>query len=80
MPIILQTFSIVLYELQCFLFCIKEVFVDVNEPCFFTCISRTLISLDCTLIDYGAPSSENVGDYFIVSIHSGDFLISSTIS
>lgn len=69
MPIILQKIAIVLYELQCFLFCIKEVFVDVNEPCLFTCISRTLISLDCTLIYYGAPSSKDVGNDFVVSFH-----------
>ena len=75
MPIRLQKIAIVLYELKCFLLCVEVVLVDVNKPCLFTCVFWTLISLDRTLIDYGAPSSENVGNDFVVSIHSGDFFV-----
>ena len=75
MPIILQEIAVVLYELKCFLLCIKEVFVDVNEPCLFTCVFWTLVCLDCTLVDDCTPSSKNVGNDFIVSIHSGDFFV-----
>lgn len=75
MPIRLQKIAVVLYELKCFLLCVEVVLVDVNEPCLFTCVFWTLICLDCTLVDYGATSSENVGNDFIVSIHSGDFFV-----
>ena len=69
MPITLQKIAIVLYELKCFLLCIKEVFVDVNKPCLFTCVFWTLICFDCTLVDYGAPSPKDVGNDFVVSFH-----------
>ena len=75
MPITLQEIAVVLYELKCFLLCIKEVFVDVHEPCFFTCVFWTLSCLDCTLVDYSAPSAKDVGNDFIVSIHSGDIFV-----
>ena len=74
MPIRLQKIAIVLYEALRLFLCIEVVLVDVNKPCLLACVSWTLVCLDCTLVDDCAPSSKNVGNDFIISIHSGDFL------
>lgn len=69
MPIILQKIAIVLYELKSFLLCVEVVLVYVNKPCLFTCVSRTFVCLDCTLVDDSASSPKDVGNDFVVSFH-----------
>ena len=69
MPIRLQKIVIVLHEALRLFLCIEVVLVDVNKPCLLACVSWTLVSLDCTLVDDGAPSSKDVGNDFVVSFH-----------
>ena len=75
MPIRLQEIAVVLHEALRLILCIEVVLVDVNKPCLLACVSWTLVCLDCNLVDDGAPSSKDVGNYFVVSIHCGDFFV-----